>query len=85
MGDFNRHIGNSIERYKEIHEGHGWGIRNKDGKTLLEFVDSFNMVVGNMFFKKDSKKLIIFKYDENGNIKANLEIKIEEVQSKAAK
>ena len=40
-------------------------IQNKDGKRLLEFADSFDMVVGNKFFNKNLEKLMTFKSDGN--------------------
>jgi len=35
-----------------VHGGHGWRERNKDGERLLEFADSFDIVIGNTFFGK---------------------------------
>ena len=34
--------------------------QNSDGERLMEFADSFDMVVVNVFFKINSEKLIIF-------------------------
>jgi len=51
MGDFNGHAGSSVNGYEGVHGGHRWGERNKEGERLLEFADSFNMVIGNTFFR----------------------------------
>jgi len=55
MGDFNRHVGSSVNGYEGVHGGHGWGERNKGGERLPEFADSFDMVIGNTFFRKGMK------------------------------
>ena len=58
LGDFNGHVERSSLGYDGIHGGFGWGECNRDGGRILEFAGSFNMVVGNTFFKKDVEKLI---------------------------
>ena len=45
----------------EFMGGQGWGKRNRDGEKILKFADSFDMMIGNTFFKKDAEKLITFK------------------------
>ena len=64
LGDFNGHVGRSSLGNDRIHGGFGRGERNRDGKRILEFADSLDMVVGNTFFKKDDEKLIT---NESGN------------------
>ena len=61
LGNFNGHVGSSIDGYGGVHGGTRWAIQNKDEGRLLEFADSFDVVVGDMFIKKDSEKLITFK------------------------
>ena len=61
LGDFNGHVGRSANGYEGVHGGQGWGDRNKEGEKILEFADSFGMVIGNTFFKKNAEKLITFK------------------------
>ena len=68
ISDFNEHVGTLINKHKGIHGGQGWGIRNKLGERLLELVDSFDKVVGNIFFKKHSEKLITFKFKDNSSV-----------------
>ena len=53
---FNGHVGSLINGYERVLGGHGSKIRNKNGKRLLEFADSFDMVVDNTFFKKKIQK-----------------------------
>ena len=45
-----------------------WGIRNNDEERLLKFVNSFDTVVGNTVFNKDSEKLITFKSSGNSSM-----------------
>ena len=40
-GDFNGHIGREIEGYDGAHGGFGFGSRNEDGRTLLEFATAY--------------------------------------------
>ena len=68
LSDFNELVESLINECKRVHGGHGLGIKNKDRKRLLKFADSFDMVVGNMFFKKVSKKLITFKFGGNSSV-----------------
>ena len=44
------------------------GNQNKDGERLLEFADNFDMVLGDMFFKKDLVKLITLKSAGNSSM-----------------
>ena len=67
LEDFNGHVISLIHKYEEIRGGYGRRIRNVDGEKL-EFTESFDMVVGHTFFKKDSKKLITIKTGGNSSI-----------------
>jgi len=60
-GDFNGHVGERIEGYEGVHGGHGYGVRNKEGERLLEFVDSREMIVANTWFKKEDSKKISYE------------------------
>jgi len=68
MGNINGHVGSSVNGYEEVHGGHGWKERNKDGESLLELADSFNMVIGNTFFRKGAKRLITYKSGVNATV-----------------
>ena len=37
LGDFNGHVGRHIDGSDGVHEGHGVGQRNLEGRILLEF------------------------------------------------
>ena len=50
-----------------MHGGHGWGTRNREGKGLLEFDVSCNLVIRNTCFKKRPNHLITFTSGEEKN------------------
>jgi len=68
LGDFNGHVGDLAEGYEGVHGGHGWGVRNREGERVLEFADSFGMVVCNTYFKKEDEKLITYKSGVNATV-----------------
>uniref|UniRef100_A0A1S4DIQ1 Craniofacial development protein 2-like n=1 Tax=Nicotiana tabacum TaxID=4097 RepID=A0A1S4DIQ1_TOBAC len=51
-GDFNGHIGSSAGGYTEVHDSFGFGERNKEGTSLLDFVKAFDLVIANSCFPK---------------------------------
>ncbi|KAE8676336.1 General transcription factor IIE subunit 1 isoform 3 [Hibiscus syriacus] len=59
-GDFNGHIGSAIDGYDGVHGGFGFGNRNEEGRTLLEFATAHDMVVTNSVFNKRDVNLIKF-------------------------
>ena len=64
-GDFNGHVGESIDGFEGVHGGSGFGARNLEGEVLLEFADSHSLVTTNTCFTKvDSKKIT---YESGGN------------------
>ena len=36
-GDLNGHIGRDSQGYEKIHGGFGYGTRNEEGKSILDF------------------------------------------------
>nr|GEV63277.1 craniofacial development protein 2-like [Tanacetum cinerariifolium] len=44
-GDSNGHIGAASDGYEGVHGGFGFGDRNKEGRTILEFATAHDMVV----------------------------------------
>ncbi|XP_047267989.1 uncharacterized protein LOC124898196 [Capsicum annuum] len=60
-GDFNGHIGVLPEGYDEMHEGFGFGDRNNEGASLLDFARAFRLVVVNSSFQKKEDHLITFR------------------------
>ena len=61
LGDFNGHVGKDSDGYEDVHGGFGFGRRNEEGERVLDFADSFNLKIGNTWFKKDEEKLVTFE------------------------
>nr|GEW11148.1 hypothetical protein [Tanacetum cinerariifolium] len=59
-GDLNGHIGANADGFSSVHEGFGYGVRNEEGRTILEFAAAHDLVVANSFFKKRDAHLITF-------------------------
>ena len=57
MGDFNRHVGSSIDEYESYMVGLD-GDKVTEKESVLEFADSNGMIGGNTYFQKDDEKLI---------------------------
>ncbi|XP_047267511.1 uncharacterized protein LOC124897932 [Capsicum annuum] len=51
-GDFNGHIEALPKGFGDVHGGFGFGQRNKEGASLLDFARSFGLVVVNLSFSK---------------------------------
>ncbi|XP_071718536.1 uncharacterized protein [Rutidosis leptorrhynchoides] len=59
-GDLNGHIGTDVEVYAGTHGGFGYGVRNEEELSILEFAVAHNLVVANSFFKKTAAHLATF-------------------------
>ncbi|XP_071687064.1 uncharacterized protein [Rutidosis leptorrhynchoides] len=59
-GDLNGHIGTDVEGYDGVHGGFGFGVRNEEGRSILEFAVAHDLVVANSFFKKTEAQLATF-------------------------
>ncbi|KAE8722033.1 Phosphoenolpyruvate/phosphate translocator 2 isoform 2 [Hibiscus syriacus] len=59
-GDFNGHIGSTTDGYDGDHGGFGYGSRNDEGRTLLEFATAHDLVIINSLFNKRDANLITF-------------------------
>ena len=46
-GDLNGHVGRESDGYEGVHGGYGYGIRNMEGETILEFGNAMDMIVWN--------------------------------------
>jgi len=54
-GDMNGHVGRSNTGYAGVHGGFGYGVRNADRSRILEFAESFCLLICNTcFIKQDS-------------------------------
>ncbi|XP_063940524.1 uncharacterized protein LOC135149258 [Daucus carota subsp. sativus] len=60
-GDFNGHIGARADGYQGVHGGFGYGVRNDNGSTLLEFTTAHDLVIVNFCFRKRDDNLITFR------------------------
>ncbi|GJY99025.1 retrovirus-related pol polyprotein LINE-1 [Tanacetum coccineum] len=60
-GDLNGHIEAATDGYAGVHGGFGFGDRNEEGRTILEFATAHEMVVANSFFRKNEAYLITFQ------------------------
>ena len=60
-GDWNGHVGESVAGYEGVHGGNGWGKRNAEGESVLEFAVSCDLVIGNTCFKKRPSHLITYQ------------------------
>ncbi|PWA34772.1 hypothetical protein CTI12_AA615940 [Artemisia annua] len=60
-GDLNGHIGAATDGYAGVHRGFGFGVRNDEGRLILEFATAHDLVVANSFFKKRDVHLITFE------------------------
>ncbi|XP_071695494.1 uncharacterized protein [Rutidosis leptorrhynchoides] len=59
-GDLNGHIGVEAEGYEGAHGGFGFGSRNEEGRSIVEFAIAHELVVANSFFKKRDAQLATF-------------------------
>ncbi|XP_055821985.1 uncharacterized protein LOC129890458 [Solanum dulcamara] len=61
VGDFNGHIGSVSKGYDEVHGGFGFGDRNGEGISLLDFAKAFGLVIANSSFSKKEEHLVTFR------------------------
>ncbi|XP_071687270.1 uncharacterized protein [Rutidosis leptorrhynchoides] len=59
-GDLNGHIGTEVEGYRGAHGGFGFGVRNEEGRSILEFAIAHDLFVANSFFKKRDAQLATY-------------------------
>ncbi|GKB13220.1 craniofacial development protein 2, partial [Tanacetum coccineum] len=60
-GDLNGHIGAATEGYAGVHGGFGYGVRNEEGRAILDFAIAHDLVVVNSYFKKRDHHLVTFQ------------------------
>lgn len=60
LADMNAHIGETNEDFEGVHGGFGFGSRNREGRELLEFASTHNLVFVNTFFSKQTRHLITY-------------------------
>ena len=59
-GDLNGHVGATKDGYDGVHGGMGYGTRNAEGESILEFCSAVDLSVCNTFFKKAVNHQITF-------------------------
>ena len=59
--DLNGHIGKLAHGYEGVHGGYDYGLRNKEGEYILEFVVAHNLAVGNSYFTKKDNHLTTYQ------------------------
>ena len=64
-GDLNGHIGRDSQGYEKIHGGFGYGTRNEEGKSILDFALAYDLILVNTHFIKRESHLITFKSGQN--------------------
>ncbi|GJW69836.1 craniofacial development protein 2 [Tanacetum coccineum] len=60
-GDLNGHIGATTEGYSGLHGGFGYGVRNEECRSILDFATAHDLAVVNSYFKKRDHHLITFQ------------------------
>nr|XP_016504342.1 PREDICTED: uncharacterized protein LOC107822327 [Nicotiana tabacum] len=63
-GDFNGHIGSTVDGYGEVHGSFRFGVRNRGGTSLLDFAEAFELVIANSSFPKRDEHLVTFQKEE---------------------
>jgi hypothetical protein len=59
-GDLNGHVGSTRVCFDWVHEGFGYGSRNQEGDSILNFVVVYNLIVANTLFRKRVSHLVTF-------------------------
>ncbi|GJX14903.1 ataxia telangiectasia mutated family protein [Tanacetum coccineum] len=54
-------VGATTERYSGVHGGFGYGVRNEEGRSILDFATAHDLAVVNSYFKKKDHHLITFQ------------------------
>ena len=68
-GDLNGHVGMS-GRGSTSHGNIGIGERNEEGDRVVEFANTFDLVIANTWFTKTRNQLFTFK---SGNSKSQID------------
>jgi hypothetical protein len=51
-GDFNGHVGSTRVGFDGVHGGFRYGSRNQEGKSILNFVLAYDLIIVNTLFRK---------------------------------
>src|SRR5881628_469925 len=61
----NGHVGVESNGFEGVHGGNGYGVRNLEGKMLLEFAEAKELVVLNTAFKKRDLNKVTYASGDN--------------------
>ncbi|KAK9127965.1 hypothetical protein Syun_016762 [Stephania yunnanensis] len=64
-GDLNGHVGVSNDGFERVHGGFGYGNRNEEGESILEFSSAYDLVLANTSFRKRESHIITFSSGHN--------------------
>ncbi|GKC34287.1 retrovirus-related pol polyprotein LINE-1 [Tanacetum coccineum] len=59
--DLNGHIRAVTKGYAGVYGGFGYGVRNEEGRVILDFAVAYDLVVVNSHFKKRDHHLVTFQ------------------------
>ena len=59
-GDLNAHIGSDRTGLEDVRGQHGFGVVNREGEAILEFVKNKTLRILNTYFKKDRIKIVTY-------------------------
>ena len=59
--DLSGHVGREVNGYRGVHGGYGFGEINNEGKSIIDFVMAYGLIIINTRFKKRDKHLITYK------------------------
>jgi hypothetical protein len=59
-GDLNGHVGSTRVGFDGVYGGFGYGSRNQERKSILNFVLAYDLIIANTFFRKRISHLVTF-------------------------
>ena len=65
LSDINGHLGRHIDRFDVVHGGYGAGLRNLEGRMLLEFCLEKELCMSNTWLRRKEKRKVTFRMAEN--------------------
>ncbi|KAK9140649.1 hypothetical protein Scep_010330 [Stephania cephalantha] len=66
-GDLNGHVGAGNDGFERVHGGFGYGNRNEEGESILEFASAYDLVLANTSFRKRESHIITFSSGYNNS------------------
>lgn len=57
-GDLNGHVGREGSAYRNVHGSYGFTKLNNEGKAVLDFAMSYELIIANMMFNKGDEHSI---------------------------